>query len=54
MHGKGVAEYKSGAKYVGEWDDGKRSGFGLLLYSTGNFYLGFWKNDKKDGYGEMN
>lgn len=53
MSGKGIAEYKSGARYMGEWSEGMRNGFGLLVYSSGNYYLGHWKNDKKDGYGEM-
>ena len=38
-------------RYIGEWKDGKREGYGKFFYSNGNIYEGYWKNNKKEGYG---
>ena len=51
--GKGIQIWKrSGARYDGDWRDGKRHGFGM--YSIPNKegdmikqYAGSWKNDMK-------
>ena len=38
-------------RYIGEWKDGKRNGYGKFFYNNGCVYEGFWKNNKKDGFG---
>ena len=38
-------------RYVGNWKDGKREGYGKFFYSNGTIYEGYWKNDKKEGFG---
>ena len=38
-------------RYVGNWKDGKRDGYGKFFYSNGTIYEGYWKNDKKEGFG---
>ena len=38
-------------RYVGQWKDGKREGYGKFFYSNGSIYEGYWKNDKKEGFG---
>ena len=38
-------------RYVGNWKDGKRDGYGKFFYSNGSIYEGYWKNDKKEGFG---
>ena len=38
-------------RYVGEWKDGKREGYGKFYYSNGNIYEGQWKNNQKEGFG---
>jgi hypothetical protein len=38
-------------RYVGQWKDGKRDGYGKFFYSNGNIYEGYWKNNKKEGFG---
>ena len=38
-------------RYIGEWKDGKREGYGKFFYSNGSIYEGYWKNNKKEGYG---
>jgi hypothetical protein len=38
-------------KYIGEFSDGQKSGYGILLYENGNKYLGQFKNNKFCGEG---
>ena len=38
-------------RYIGEWKDGKREGYGKFFYSNGSIYEGYWKNNKKEGFG---
>ena len=43
--------YGSGDKYVGEYKDGKRNGYGTYCFSIGAKYIGHWKDDKYNGHG---
>ena len=43
----------NGAKYVGEWKDGKIHGEGTMEWSDGGWYEGQWKNGKRHGKGTM-
>ena len=69
-HGKGTYEYKltkyrktiwEGAKYEGDWSNGKREGSGSIIFGKPYFgnlfgyasYNGEWKNDKPHGIGTM-
>ncbi|MEE6528192.1 hypothetical protein FKM82_030230, partial [Ascaphus truei] len=56
--GKGTYIWKNkNAIYDGDWECGKRSGFGTLSVrnpATGDYmkvFSGWWINDKKHGYG---
>ena len=40
-------------RYVGEWADGIREGYGVFFYSNGATYEGEWKNNMKHGFGIM-
>ena len=40
-------------RYVGEWEDGIREGYGVFFYSNGAVYEGEWKNNMKHGFGIM-
>ena len=51
--GKGTYLYPSGAKYVGDFKDGKIHGEGLLIFSNGNRYVGQWENQFRQGKGKM-
>lgn len=51
-HGKGKCFF-NGCIYEGEWENGKKSGHGVLTYSTGEVYIGSWKNDLQNGKGEI-
>jgi hypothetical protein len=39
--GHGTLIYADGDKYVGEWKDGKKSGFGELWYTNGDKFRYF-------------
>ena len=42
-----------GAKYVGEWKDGKRHGQRTYTWADEKKYIGEWKDDKKHGKGML-
>ena len=48
---QGIMAYSDGAKYEGEWKDGKRHGQGTLTWSDGSSYVGEWNNGKKHDQG---
>ena len=43
-------EYFNG-KYIGEWKNGLREGFGIYKYNNGDKYIGIWKNNLEEGNG---
>lgn len=47
----GSYTFASGDKYIGEWQDGKRSGRGTHTFANGDKYVGEYKNDHRDGLG---
>ncbi len=51
--GKGTYLYPSGAKYVGDFKNGKIHGEGMLIFSNGNRYVGQWENQFRQGKGKM-
>ena len=53
MHGVGEMTWPSGDKYIGDWDQDNRQGFGLYLYASGNRYKGSYVGNKKEGYGQF-
>ncbi len=40
-------------RYVGQWENGARNGYGVFFYSNGARYEGEWKNNLKNGFGIM-
>jgi hypothetical protein len=38
---------------VGEYKNGRRSGFGVFISSDGSVHEGYYKNDKKNGMGKI-
>ena len=51
-HGKGIKYDSSGMYYDGEWDHGKKNGFGIRYQEDGSInYEGNWENDQMHGYG---
>ncbi len=45
--------YSDGTKYVGEWKDNKRQGYGVWTRPDGTKYVGEWKEDKPHGQGKL-
>ena len=43
--------FDDGSKYIGEIEDGMKSGVGLLFIPDGSVYLGQWLNDIYHGDG---
>jgi hypothetical protein len=43
----------SGDRYVGDFQDGLRSGFGKYEWKCGDTYEGLWKNDERNGFGVL-
>jgi len=53
VNGKGTLEYASGAKYIGEFKDGKIHGEGIFYYSDGRKYIGNWRENQRQGKGRF-
>ncbi len=52
-NGRGTYQFDSGARYVGEFLNGKIHGEGALYFSNGNKYFGTWANQYREGKGKM-
>ena len=52
-NGRGTYKYASGAKYVGQFKQGKINGHGVLYFSNGNKYIGDWVNQYREGDGKL-
>jgi hypothetical protein len=48
---KGTQEFDSGARYVGEFRNGKRHGRGVYTWPNGDKYVGNWEGGKRNGQG---
>ena len=47
----GETTFIDGAKYVGDWKDGKRNGQGTYTFPDGMKYVGEFKDSKRNGQG---
>ncbi|KAA3636424.1 MAG: peptidase C14 caspase catalytic subunit p20 [Bacteroidetes bacterium] len=52
-NGYGTCVFPSGAKYIGDFKNGKLHGKGIFYFSDGNKYLGNWVNQYREGKGRM-
>jgi hypothetical protein len=43
--------YKNGNKYIGQFKNGKREGYGIMLFANGGRYEGNWKDNLAHGKG---
>jgi len=43
--------YKSGNTYIGETNNGKRSGYGIFVWASGDAWFGNWERDGRKGKG---
>ncbi len=51
--GQGTYVYPSGAKYRGQFRNGKINGQGVLFFSNGNKYSGNWVDHYREGKGQL-
>ncbi|MEL7121884.1 MAG: caspase family protein, partial [Bacteroidota bacterium] len=52
-NGYGTCVFSNGAKYVGDFKNGKLHGKGIFYYTDGNQYIGNWVNQLREGKGRM-
>lgn len=52
-NGYGTTVFPSGAKYIGDFKNGKLHGKGIFYFSDGNKYIGHWVNQYREGEGRM-
>jgi len=50
-HGRGIQIWKDGAKYEGEFKNGKAEGPGIFYHANGDVYDGMFKQGKASGQG---
>ena len=54
MNGYGEFSWPDGKKYIGWYEDDKKSGFGIFYWpDSKKVYVGFWENGKQHGYGTL-
>ncbi|MFK7948217.1 MAG: caspase family protein [Saprospiraceae bacterium] len=53
LNGYGAIKYVDGSRYIGEFEDGKRYGQGVLFLTNGTKYVGSWKNNLRNGEGRI-
>ncbi|MEM1324041.1 MAG: caspase family protein [Bacteroidota bacterium] len=51
QNGQGTFVYPSGAKYIGDFENGEINGVGICYYTDGSKYSGQWKDRYPDGKG---
>ena len=45
--------WPDGTRYVGGFENGKRSGRGTIFWQEGSRFIGYFENDKRNGPGTM-
>jgi len=53
QNGYGEAVFPSGAKYAGEFRNGRLHGLGTMYFPEGHRYSGYWKNQYREGQGRF-
>lgn len=53
LNGKGVYKYRNGARYVGQFKNGRLHGIGTFHFTNGNVYTGEWVNNVRQGEGTL-
>ena len=44
-----IKEYENGNKYLGQFVNGKREGYGIMYFPNGGIYEGHWKKGLAEG-----
>ena len=51
MNGNGVFSWEDGKKYIGNYNDNIKQGYGKLFWNENKYYEGEWLNNKPHGEG---
>ncbi len=51
VNGIGTYQWKNGATYTGQFENGNRNGYGQYTFNNGDVYVGEWQNNERQGYG---
>ena len=51
MHGVATFTGRDGRKYIGEYENNKKCGYGVFQWPDGSCYKGYWRDDKQHGRG---
>ena len=51
-HGKGYLKLASGEYYEGDFEKGKRNGYGTNVWTDGWKHTGYWKDNLRNGKGK--
>jgi hypothetical protein len=46
-------KWKTSSKYIGDWKENKKCGFGIQYYGNGDKYEGGWDNHMRNGHGTL-
>lgn len=50
--GQGTQIWIDGARYVGQWNEGRACGQGTFYHTNGDIFKGEFQNDKANGFGK--
>jgi hypothetical protein len=53
LNGYGNYTFPGGARYIGDFKEGKMHGEGILYYADGSKYIGNWHEQEREGKGRM-
>lgn len=53
LNGYGTYLYPGGAKYIGDFSNGRMHGKGILYFADGSKYIGNWVKQEREGRGRM-
>lgn len=46
-------KWRTSTKYIGDWNNNKKNGFGIQVFENGDKYEGGWKMNRMNGQGTL-
>ena len=44
-------KWKTSTRYIGDWNENQKEGFGIQIFANGDKYEGLWAGNKRHGQG---